>query len=605
MSINGSRFRIVTHDAFVEPREPGAQARGVPMRRLWKFVRPLRTELLVLFLLLLGNALLKLPVPFLTIYLIDRVIPSKSPHLLFAFVLVIIAMSVLFITSEFVRSYYGYATSRKLSVDIHIRLLSHVERLPLSYFASKDTGYIMSRFLDDASQLNSLVTDNLLTSLQSAITFVIGIGAVFYINWDLALASLIILPPFILSTLKHGERLRGLNIKAQEAKAVVSRNLHETISGITVIKAFARERWTLVKSFAALKAAVRAELRAVIASAKLSSSVSFWGSVGSLFVLCYGGYEVMTGRLTLGQLLGFNSVLAYLYGPSQALATGYIAMQRSFGSLQRVSEMLDIDPEPGFLKTTDESVWCGDLPIETLSFEQVCFSYKSSKPVLDDITFTINAPAIVAVTGESGVGKSTLLKLLLRFYDPEEGRIYLDGVNLRSLDIVSLRRLIGFVPQDTFLFNTSILDNIRMGKRDATDAEVMHAAQMANAHDFIVRLPQGYRTVVGSSGQKLSVGQRQRIALARAILIQPKILILDEASSSVDSPSEEAIWNSLKQMSSARLVFIVSHRFSSLLHADITMFLQEGRLAGFGTHAELMRNPLYHHMYEQQLQLQA
>ena len=246
----------------------------------------------------------------------------------------------------------------------------------------------MSRFLDDAAQLNSLVTDNLLSTLQSIITFVIGICAVFYINWQLALASLVILPPFVLSTLQHGKRLRGLNLTAQEAKAVVSRNLHEILSGISVIKAFSRERWGRLRSFQVLKAAVRAELHAFVASSKLSAAVSFWGSTGSLLVLCYGGYEIIVGRLTLGELLGFNSVLAYLYGPSQLLATGYLSMQRSFSALQRVSEVLDLEPEPGAeaLAVPEPNAL---LSARSLRFENVSFSYKPGQPVLENVSFEI------------------------------------------------------------------------------------------------------------------------------------------------------------------------------------------------------------------------
>lgn len=571
------------------------------LSELGKFARPLRRKLCVVFLLLGLNGLLRLPVPFLTIFLVDRVIPSRSFHRLLVFVLLVVAMSVLFIAADFVRGLYAFATSRRLYAIIYARLLEHVQSLPMSYFTSKDAGYVMSRFLDDGTLLKTLVTDTVLALVQNGITFVIGLFAIFYINWELAAVSLSVLPLFVYLNVRQCGRLRELNIRVQEAKAVVAESLHENISGIAVLKAFCRQRWALLKSFRTLRAALNAEQGAFLAASKVSATVYFLSSLGPLIVLCYGGYEVMSNRLTLGQLLGFTTVIGYLYGPSQALTGTHIALQKSLGALQRISEVLHLSPESETLNSGNvDSCPVLKTPVD-ICFEKVSFAYTPGHTVLHEITFGVPGPCIVAIVGESGAGKTTLLNLLMRFYEPREGAIYFGGRNIRSVDINSVRRQVALVSQDTFLFNTSIAENIRLGRRSATDNDVVAAAQLASAHEFILKLPEGYETLIGTRGQKLSFGQRQRIALARAALSNPKILILDEATSSVDTHSEELIWGALNRFAEGRITFVVSHRLSSVVRADKTVLLRGGRLISMGTHADLLKDPEYYRLYRAQL----
>lgn len=571
------------------------------LRIAMRFVKPHKSKIALALLFLVLNGLLKLPVPFLTMYLIDDVIPNGQFSQLLFISLLIILMSVLFIFSDYVRSYYLFVASKMVFATIQVHLLGHVQRLPISYFNSKDTGYVMSRFVNDATLLNNLVTETMVNFLQNLTIFLIGIIAVFYIHWKLALVSLLVLPFFVISNVLYGNRLRSLNTTVQEKRAFVTKSLHETLSGIFVIKAFSRERFELLRMIRYLNDSIRTELRTFFYTSKSSMLVSFIGAIGPLIVLCYGGYEIINKRLTLGQLMAFNTVLAYLYGPSQALAAIYIVTQKSLSALDRVFEVLDLEPEPGHRINQEERVTLPSRIRGDIQFKDVCFGYHSSKYTLKNINLAIESSSVVAIVGESGAGKSTLTSLILRLYDPQEGDVYIDGHNLRDLDLNSLRRHIGVVSQETFLSNISISENIRFGKRNASMEEIIRAARLANAHEFISDLPEGYDTLGGRMGFQLSAGQRQRISLARAILKDPEILILDEATSSVDSQSEELIWRALKPFVVDRTTLLISHRLSSVLQADSIVLLSQGEVLNVGSHDELIGESAYYKLYEKQL----
>jgi len=570
------------------------------LRILSTFVKPHKRRILLAFLFLIVNGLLKLPGPFLMMYLIDDVImKGKTPNLIYVSAL-IIALSIIYILSDFVRAYYLFVASKRIFASIQTHLLEHVQKLPITYFNAKDTGYIMSRFVDDAGLLNTLVTETAVGFLQNLVTFLIGSIAVFYIHWKLALISILILPFFALFNVAYGTRLRNLNKQVQEKRALVNKGLHETLSGILVIKVFSGERFEALKMFRNLKASIKAELKTFLATSKISIVISFLGALGPLVVLCYGGYEIIHNRLTLGQLMGFNAVLAYLYGPSQALASIYLMTQRALGALDRVVEVLELEPEPGYNTKGRRQIALPSNLRGDIRFENVSFGYSPGKQVLNRVTFDTKGASTVAVVGESGAGKSTLMSLILRLYEPRQGSIYIDGFNIREIDLRSLRESIGVVSQETFLFNTSVLDNIRFGNRNATESQVINAAKLANAHQFISLLPEGYATAVGRMGYQLSAGQRQRIALARAILKDPKILILDEATSSIDSQSEELIWQALDSFRTNRTTLIISHRLSSIIKVDTIVLLNEGEVVRIGSHAELMNDDVYFNLYKSQ-----
>lgn len=578
------------------------------IRNLWlmmRFVKPHKLKISLALLFLFINGLLKLPVPFLTIYLIDRVIPKGEFPTLAGVAALIVLMSAVFIVSDFIRSYYLFVASKMVFANIQVHLLGHVQKLPISYFNVKDTGYIMSRFVEDAALLNNLVTEISVNFLQNIVIFLIGAVAIFYIHWKLALVSIIILPFFVISNVVYGNRLRELNKAVQEKRAFIIKSLHETLANIFVIKVFSRERSELVRIFKHLKEAIRLELKTFFSTQKVSMVISFIGAMGPLVVLCYGGYEIINHRLTLGQLMGFNSVLAYLYGPSQMLAGIYIVTQRSLGALDRVIEILELKPEPGFEETDTPRTVLPTTTKGTIRFENVSFSYRPGEDVLKNINLEVKPSSIVAIVGESGAGKSTLTNLIYRLYDPQAGSIYIDDYDVKSLDLDSLRRNIGVVSQETLLSNISIAENISLGKRNATREEIVEAANLANAHEFIINLPGGYDAMVGRMGYQLSAGQRQRIALARAILKNPKILILDEATSSIDSQSEELIWRALSSFTADRTTLVISHRLSSVLAADTIVMLNRGEVISIGSHDELMQEAAYVDLYKNQFHAEA
>jgi len=560
------------------------------LRRILGDVRPLRRKLYLVGLLLLLHGLLRLPVPFLTMYIVDEVILQNRFGELLVFSGLIVLMSVVFILADFVKSFFIFTTSRKLLAQIKLRVLEHIQRLPITFFNEKGTGYLMSRFLNDLSLLNSLVTDQLIGFLQSSLVFIIGFAAIFYIHTRLALVSVLILPAFLFLNLRHRKQLRELNTEVQERRALENQSLHEILHGILVIKAYTREKQALIQLWQRIKASIRAEVQTFLSTYRVSSAISFLGALGPLVVLSYGGYEIMRGRLTLGELIAFNTVLAYLYQPGQALASMYVGAQRSLAAADRVLELLD---EQG------ESVQGGELSIPKgdLRFDRVTFAYQPGNPALSDVSFEVPEGTLVGIVGGSGAGKSTLVNLLLRFHAPQAGKIHLGGRDLQELNLVALRSQIALVSQETFLFDASIKDNIRLGDPRAGEREIRRAAEVAHAARFIDELPLGLETRVGRMGYQLSAGQRQRIALARAFLRAPAILILDEATSSVDSHSENLIWRAIASFIEGRTTFIISHRLSSLSLVDHIVYLERGRVVASGSRSEIMNLEGFHDLY--------
>lgn len=571
----------------------------VRLRQLADRLPRFRRRLGVILGLLLGVALLRLPVPFLTIYIIDEVIAQGRFHQLVLLSAIIVVMSVIFIAAEFFKSLSILALSRRMMVSLQKRLLEHVEILPISYFNKRDTGYVMSRFGFDLMLVNSFLTESLVRYLEQAVILAIGFGAVLYIHWKLALVSIAILPFYVLANLSYGDKLRRMNRHVQECNAQSTAALHEMLQGILVVKVFGREKLALRKVLHRVSSLARAEIATFKATSYVSMTISFLGALAPLVVLCYGGYEIMQGRLTLGELVGFNAVLAYLLGPSRTLATMYVAAQRSLGALDRVTEVLDTAPEPGH-----EAPRGARRPVSSLRgkvvFDRVTFGYEPGHPVLRDVRFEVPSSSSVAVVGGSGAGKSTLVNLLLRLYDPAEGRILVDGIDLRELDLAQFRSHVALVSQETFLFNVSILDNIRFGVHGATPDQAVEAARLAHAAEFIETLPDGYDSVVGRMGFTLSAGQRQRIALARAFLKKPTLLLLDEATSSVDSRSEHLIWQAMRRFADGRTTFVISHRLSSLATVDRIVQLDGGRVVAAGASPTVMADARFRSLYRNQ-----
>jgi ABC-type bacteriocin/lantibiotic exporter with double-glycine peptidase domain len=555
---------------------------------LKRFVLPHRRSFGLAIALLLLNAGLRLPVPFLSIYLIDTVIPHKDVKGLFWFSLLIILMSVLFVVVDSIKGYVVAMTSRKISARMETYLLDRVQKLPISYLMAKDVGYIISRFVNDLSSLNSFFSDTILNGIQQLAILLIGLFAIFHIHVKLALVSLCVLPGFIVLNAFYGDKLKQQAKFAQEKRAEALEVLTEAVAGVFVTKVFARERWELLRVFKKRAAVIRIEMRNYVRSAWSSSWVSILGTMGPLIVLCYGGYEIIHGRLTIGGLMGFNSVLGYLHGPTQSLTSIYLGMQNALASLDRVTELAEMDPEAGLRTNVDKRVGVPADLKGSIRFDRVSFGYDRSRLALRDVSFHIRPGSVTAIVGDNGAGKSSVVNLLFRLYEPDEGQVSIDGIDIRKYDLASLRRAIGLVSSGTVLFAGSVFDNIRFGRSDATPEEVINAAKLAHADGFISSLPCGYNTTVGRMGFQLSAGQRQRIALARTVLSQPKILILDEATSSVDLQSEQLIWDSLVAVAPGRTTVVISHMPSSILRADTVIRLHLGRVVDIVSHVDFV-----------------
>ena len=377
----------------------------------------------------------------------------------------------------------------------------------------------------------------------------------------------------------------------------IQRDLQELLSNIFLIKAFCREKFSTIRLAKSTKEAIRKDVQLEIFSTLATVTSGIISTGGPLAVVWYGCAEIMHGNLTVGGLIAFNSFVGYLFGPTRALMGINFSVQRSLAACRRIFEILDLVPEVREKKQAmDPGRLRGDV-----TFDNVSFSYDSNGKVLDGLSLQVRRGEVVAIVGPSGIGKTTLVYLIPRFYDPQEGRVLIDGIDVRDMKLKVLRENISIVSQDTFLLNTSIKENIRFAKPKATDEEVVRAARLAGAHEFIEGLPEGYDTKIGERGVRLSGGQRQRIAIARAILKDPSILILDEAFSHLDSETERAILESLRSFIRSRTTFIIAHVLPTALEADRIVVLDGGKIVGEGKHEELLKNcPVYRRLYEEQ-----
>ncbi|MFW6294576.1 MAG: ABC transporter ATP-binding protein [Halanaerobium sp.] len=487
-------------------------------------------------------------------------------------------------------SYYGKTylvsyVSQKTIRDMRDDLYAHLHNLSLSFYSKNKTGDILSRVTNDVQQLESSMIKTTVGSIDKVFTLVGGILYLVYLNYRLTIFLIIILPFITYVITKFNYKLKKVSRRVQIKIADVSDVLQETLSAVRVVKSFGREEYEFERFSTENQANFRAKMKKTQYGAILTPLVEFLAAISFTAILWYGGYEVMQGRMTAAELIAFFTLLLTISEPLRAITKLSKRMQQLFASAERVFEIMDTESE---LREDDENkIELKEVEGEVV-YDNVSFAYNRDEVVLKKINLTARPGEIIALVGHSGAGKTTMVDLIPRFFDPIDGRMRLDGHDLRDLKIDSLRNFIGIVPQETILFSGTLRDNIAYGDLEAEDEAIEEAAKAANAHNFIMNFPDGYDTIVGERGVGISGGQKQRISIARAILKNPKILILDEATSSLDSESEALVQEALEHLMENRTTFIIAHRLSTIKNADKIVVLEEGEIVEVGSHKRLL-----------------
>lgn len=610
----------VKRDADAHPSDASANGKGKRRKRLLsgkrkdymrEYVRwlwPYRFGIAGVFVLALMKAGLEMIEPLFMRYIIDKVLlnttlagGARLTRLNLAgatFLSVIVVSAFVGVTKD----YRQKSLNMKVMLSLRRSLFDRLLRLPLARLHDMKTGGILSRLTGDVDTTTGLLQMAIVSPSISVVRLLIGIGVLMSLNWRLAFMALAVIPCAMLMSFTFTKRIRPIYRVVRKDAEIIDGRVGETFSGIRVVRAFGREKWELLDYMRGRHAVLRKELFAHRRELLLWTSWGLVTAAVNVVIVWYGGYLNVQGRASIGDIMAFQWYSMLLMGPVWNIVNSFSELQRSLAAMERVFEVLALEQDkpdkPGAIEAPAQ--------VTSLSFDSVTFEYAPGRAVLKDIEVSVPGGSVVALVGRSGAGKTTFTDIVARFHDPTSGRVLLNGIDVRDFKLRTYRDLLAIVQQDVFLFDGSVRDNIAYSRSDATDAEVTDAAMRANAHEFIDRLPDGYATFVGERGVKLSGGQQQRLAIARAILASPQILILDEATSNLDTESEQLIQASMGELLAGRTTFMIAHRLSTIRKADLILLLENGAVVERGTHESLMaQRGMYYAMVMRQTNAQS
>lgn len=567
--------------------------------RLLHYVVPYWRRGVAAIIAMILGALTTLAVPWIIRNIIDDVLAAKNLVALNWIALGILVLFFLRGVFSYIQGYLMSYIANRVIIDIRNEVYARVQRLSLRFFDTRKTGSLMSRLTNDIGALQTAIVDNFVNIVKESVILIGSLVGMVILHWRLTLLCIIIVPLVSITIKYFGRKLKKSGHMMQERIADVTSHLQETIGGIRVVKSFFREDYEIARFRQINQASFGAAMKAARQSSQLSPIVEFIAAIAVTAIIWYGGWSVIDGELTAGELIAFLIYAINLANPVRRLSALYGDIQRSMAAGERVFALLDETPD---IREKADAI---ALPVlrGDVVFDAVHFQYEPSKEVLSGISFHAEPGQKIALVGPSGSGKSTIANLIPRFYDVTAGAIKIDGHDIRDVTLASLREQIGIVPQDTALFNTTIEENIRYGRLDATDEEVAAAVRAANAEEFVRQLPQGLQTPIGDRGLVLSGGQRQRIAIARALLKDPRILILDEATSALDTESEQLVQAALERLMIGRTAFIIAHRLTTIQDADHILVIDRGRIVESGMHQSLLAlHGMYYNLYTLRLQ---
>ena len=558
--------------------------------RLLEYVKPYWSRFVLAIICIIFASVGHLVLPWIVKDVIDGVLANKDVYMLNVISIGVLAVmffrGIFFYGQSYLMAYIG----QRVIIDIRANVYTHLQRLSLAYFERKKTGTIMSYATNDVAAVQGALAESVVEIATEATILIGSIVAMFLIHVKLSILTLVTVPIIAFAINIFGSKLRKASTNIQERLADITAILQESISAVRIIKSFVRESYEIGRFNEENLRNFRAQMKAAKIGAILTPSIEFLAAIGVTIIIWYGGMEVIGGSLTSGALIAFLMYAVNLSNPIKRLGKSYVNIQKALAAAERVFEVLDTEPE---VKEKENAIKLPEVS-GLVEFKNVKFSYKEGEQILDDISLTAEPGQMIALVGSSGAGKTTIANLIPRFYDIESGEITIDGYNISDVTLDSLREQISIVPQETILFNGSVYDNILYGRLDATKEEIIEAAKAANAHTFVMEMPNGYDSLIGERGTQISGGQRQRIAIARAILKDPRVLILDEATSALDNKSEKLVQEALDKLMVGRTSFVIAHRLSTIVKADVILVMEKGKIVEKGKHQELLENSFYY-----------